>query len=54
MSLDDTFLLALVTLAVAAVGVGVCGWILFVRDHRAWKLAHAHPDVAEPETIEGH
>ena len=47
MSLDDTFLLALVTLAVAAIGVGVCGWILFVRDHRAWKLVHAHPDTAE-------
>lgn len=47
MSLDATFLLALATLAVAAVAVGVCGWILFVRDHRAWKLAHAHPDATE-------
>jgi cytochrome c-type biogenesis protein CcmH/NrfF len=47
MSLDATFLLALISLAVAGVGVGVCGWILFVRDHRAWKLAHAHPDAAE-------
>lgn len=47
MSLDDTFLLALITLAIAALGVGVCGWILFVRDHRAWKLTHVHPGVTE-------
>jgi hypothetical protein len=47
MSLDATFMLALVTLTAAAVVVGVCGWVLFVRDHRAWKLAHPHPQDAE-------
>ena len=52
MSLDATFLLALVTLAVAALVVGVCGWVLFVRDHRVWKLAHAHPQGSEPQGTE--
>jgi hypothetical protein len=41
MDLDATFLLALVTLCAAALVVGVTGWILFVRDHRAWKASHA-------------
>jgi hypothetical protein len=53
MSLDATFLLALVMLAAAAVVVGVSGWILFVRDHRAYKTAHAaagvHPVSAEED-----
>jgi len=40
MDRDATFLLALVMLAVAALVVGASGWVLFVRDHRAWKAAH--------------
>lgn len=41
MDLDATLLLALVSFAGAAIAVGVTGWVLFVRDHRAWKAAHA-------------
>jgi hypothetical protein len=35
MDRDATFLLSLVTLALAAFAVGVSGWVLFVRDRRA-------------------
>jgi hypothetical protein len=55
MDRDATFLLALISLAAAALAVGVAGWVLFVRDHRAWKTARAglgvsadqHPPVTE-------
>lgn len=43
MDRDATFLLALVMLAAAALAVGVSGWVLFVRDHRAWRTGHARP-----------
>ena len=35
MDRDATFLLSLVTLAAAAIAVGVSGWVLFLRDRRA-------------------
>jgi hypothetical protein len=53
MDRDTTFLWALMLLAAAALAVGVSGWVLFVRDRRAWKAAHApdagadHRQVAE-------
>jgi hypothetical protein len=43
MDRDATFLLALVMLAAAALAAGVSGWVLFVRDHRAWRTGHARP-----------
>ncbi len=42
MDRDATFLLSLLVLAGAALVVGVSGWYLFVRDHRAWKRVHPH------------
>jgi hypothetical protein len=48
MDRDATFLFALVLLAAAALAVSASGWILFARDHRAWKTAHAtHPELHE-------
>jgi hypothetical protein len=56
MDRTTTFLLALIFLAVAAATVGVTGWVLFVREHRLVKAAHAdgpsagaapHPEVPE-------
>lgn len=51
MTRDATFLLALVSLAAAALAVGVSGWVLFSRDHRMAKQTHdaaaAHPEVSE-------
>ena len=53
MDRDATFLLALIMHAAAALVVGASGWVLFVRDHRAWKAVHApdpgadHPQAAE-------
>jgi signal transduction histidine kinase len=46
MDRDATFLLSLVMLAAAALVVGVSGWVLFVRDHRAATAAATshHPD----------
>lgn len=46
MSTDTTFLLAIVALAVAALTVGVSGWVLFVRDRRTAR-AEVHPGVHE-------
>lgn len=43
MDRDATFLLSLVMLAAAAIAVGVSGWVLFVRDHRA----ASHPPASE-------
>jgi hypothetical protein len=48
MDRDATFLLTLISLAAAALVVGVSGWVLFVRDHRAWKTAHTSPDDEHP------
>jgi hypothetical protein len=42
MDRDATFLLSLVMLAAAALVVGVSGWVLFLRGHRATASAH-HP-----------
>jgi len=51
MTRDATFLFALVSLAAAALAVGVSGWVLFSRDHRMATLTHdaavAHPEVPE-------
>jgi hypothetical protein len=49
MNRDATLLLALVLLAVAAVVVGVSGWILFVRDRRAHtqRTAKSEPSALE-------
>lgn len=41
MDRDSLTLLALVMLSVAALAVGVSGWVLFVRDHRAFKAGVA-------------
>ena len=49
MDRDATFLLSLVTFAVAAFTVGICGWILWSRS-RAPQTTGAssdHPSVAE-------
>ena len=35
MDRDALFLLSLVALAVASITVGVAGWVLWTRDHRA-------------------
>lgn len=35
MDRDALFLLSLVSLAVASITVGVAGWVLWTRDHRA-------------------
>ena len=43
MDRDATFLLSLVMLTAAALVVGVSGWLLFVRQHRA----AAHHEAAE-------
>jgi len=45
MDRDATFLLSLVTFAVAAFTVGICGWIMWSRT-RAAHVAD-HPVVAE-------
>ena len=41
MDRDTTFLWALIMLSAAGFVVGVSGWVLFARDHRAWKTSHA-------------
>ncbi len=43
MDRDATFLLSLIMLAAAALAVGISGWVLFVRDHRA----ASHPPASE-------
>ena len=54
MNRDSALLLALVVLAVAALVVGASGWLLFARDHRAWKAVHLHhgPDTSPGEPAE--
>jgi hypothetical protein len=47
MDRDATFLLSLLMLAVAALAIGVSGWVLFVRDRHAAAAAADHP--SEPE-----
>lgn len=51
MSRDSLFLLSLIALAAAALTVGIAGWVLWARDHRAWNTGHtqspAHPPVSE-------
>jgi hypothetical protein len=46
MDRDALFLLSLIALAVASVTVGVAGWMLWTRDHRAATTAE-HPVPAE-------
>jgi hypothetical protein len=46
MSPDTTFVLAIAVLAVAALTVGVSGWVLFVRERRLAR-ADAHPEAHE-------
>jgi hypothetical protein len=46
MSPDATFVLAIAALAVAALTVGVSGWVLFVRDRRLAR-ADVHPEAHE-------
>jgi hypothetical protein len=47
MDRDATFLLSLATLAVAALAIGVSGWVLFVRDRRAAAAAEHPADVED-------
>jgi hypothetical protein len=49
MDRDATFLLSLVTFAVAACAVGICGWIVWSRSRPASAPAdvHEHPGVPE-------
>ena len=51
MDRDATFLLSLVTLAVAAIAVGVSGWVLFLRDRRATAAVTA-PAADDHRTVE--
>ena len=53
MSVDTTVLLSLVLLALAAFAVGASGWVLFARDHRAWKAAHAGGNPDTGADVEG-
>jgi hypothetical protein len=53
MSLDATFLLALAMLTASALAVGVSGWVLFVRDHRASATARAAGGAHPASTEEG-
>jgi len=46
MERDAAFLLSLIMLAAAAITVGVSGWVLFVRGHRAATAAD-HPPTPE-------
>jgi hypothetical protein len=49
MDRDATFLLSLVTFAVAALTVGVCGWVIWSRGRapRASQPSNDHPPLAE-------
>jgi hypothetical protein len=49
MDRDALFLTSLIALAAAAVVVGVCGWLLWARDHRAAAAPASsdHPVPAE-------
>ena len=50
MDRDATFLLSLVTFAVAAFSVGICGWILWSRSRAPQtptRTSNDHPGVAE-------
>jgi len=49
MGRDASFLLSLVTFAVAACAVGVCGWIVWSRSRpvSAPTDVHEHPGVPE-------
>ncbi|MEP6758144.1 MAG: hypothetical protein ABJB55_03010 [Actinomycetota bacterium] len=49
MDRDTTFLLSLVTFAVAAFTVGICGWLLWSRSRAPHPVATEHPDVAEEQ-----
>jgi hypothetical protein len=44
MNRDGLYLLSLIALAVAALTVGLAGWVLWSRDHRAWRAAHPHAE----------
>ena len=44
MDRDATLLLSLVLLAAASIIVGVSGWVLFIRDHRAAASHHPEPE----------
>ena len=48
MDRDSAFLLSLVTFAVAAFTVGICGWIMWSRGRSAGATVTAdHPDAPE-------
>ncbi len=48
MDRDATFLLSLVTFAVAAFTVGICGWIMWSRGRDTGApIAAEHPDTPE-------
>jgi hypothetical protein len=48
MDRDATFLLSLVTFAVAAFTVGICGWIMWSRSRDAGApITAEHPDTPE-------
>ena len=49
MDRQATFLLALGLLIAAAAVVSAAGWILFVRDRRAYLASGAGPERSEPE-----
>lgn len=51
MDRDALFLLSLISLAVASIVVGVSGWVLWTRDHRAASVAGVAepPDAPAPE-----
>jgi hypothetical protein len=44
MDRDATFLLSLVTFAVAAFTVGICGWIIWSRSRGDAAAQHPSPD----------
>ena len=51
MDRQTTFLLALGLLIVAALSVGVSGWVLFARDHA---LAAGGPQATAPQSDANH
>jgi hypothetical protein len=49
MDRDTTFLFSLVTFAVAAFTVGICGWMLWARSRAPHPIVTEHPDAAEEQ-----
>jgi uncharacterized membrane protein len=52
MDRDALFLLSMIALAVASIVVGVAGWVLWTRDHRAAKTADLPPAAEHPVAAE--